>query len=73
MPDHISVIGYDDIAFAALINPPLTTIAQDKYTLGRQAMRLTLDLLGREGRPEEAGDIVLTPVLVERASCGPVP
>ncbi|HEY66700.1 MAG TPA: LacI family transcriptional regulator [Thermoflexia bacterium] len=68
VPDDFSLVGYDDIAFAAFVDPPLTTIAQDKYTLGQRAMDLALELLNGQ---EEAGDIVLTPYLVERASCAP--
>jgi len=30
VPQDISVIGYDDIAFAGLFNPPLTTIRLEK-------------------------------------------
>jgi DNA-binding LacI/PurR family transcriptional regulator len=69
VPGDVSLIGYDDIAFAAFVDPPLTTVAQDKRTLGRRAMKLTLDLLDGE---EGAGSIVLAPHLVERASCAPV-
>ena len=68
VPGDISLIGYDDIAFTVFIDPPLTTIAQPKYTLGRRAMELTLALLNGQ---EEAGDIVLVPHLIERASCAP--
>jgi len=68
VPNDLSLIGYDDIAFAALVDPPLTTIAQAKHTLGQWAMNLALSLLNGQ---EEAGDIVLAPRLVERASCAP--
>ena len=68
VPGDISLIGYDDIAFTVFIDPPLTTIAQPKYTLGQRAMELTLALLNGQ---EEAGDIVLVPHLIERASCAP--
>jgi len=70
VPDNLSLVGYDDIAFAVLVDPPLTTVAQDRYMLGQRAMGLTLSLLNKQ---EEAGDIVLTPHLVERASCARVP
>ena len=68
VPDDLSLIGYDDIAFATFVDPPLTTVAQAKYTLGQRAMDLTLNLLNEQ---EEAGDIVLVPRLVKRASCAP--
>jgi DNA-binding LacI/PurR family transcriptional regulator len=70
VPGDISLIGYDDIAFTVFVDPPLTTIAQPKYTLGRRAMELTLARLNGQ---ENIGDIVLTSHLVERASCAPAP
>jgi len=66
VPDDISLVGYDDIPFASLVEPPLTTVAQAKYALGEGAMRLVLSLLTHQG---EVMDTVLTPVLVERESC----
>ena len=70
VPGDLSLVGYDDIAFAVFVDPPLTTVAQDRYLLGQRAMGLTLSLLSKQ---EEASDIVLTPHLVERASCARVP
>jgi len=70
VPHDLSIIGYDDIAFAVYVDPPLTTVAQHKHTLGQRAMDLTLSIL--DGR-EETSDIVLMPYLVERASCAPPP
>jgi len=73
VPGDLSIMGYDDIVFAALVDPPLATIAQSKHALGQRAMDLTLNLL-KEGEAEaETGDIVLSPFLVERASCAPPP
>ncbi len=71
VPQDISLIGYDDIAFARLVDPPLTTVAQAKYTLGQQATLTMLDLLRRAGEPAPQGDVVLAPALVVRATCGP--
>lgn len=33
MPHDVSVIGYDNIAFAAYLNPPLSSISQPKQEL----------------------------------------
>jgi len=66
VPGDISLIGFDDITFASLVEPPLTTIAQAKYALGERAMLLALKLLTEQA---EIMDTVLTPVLVERQSC----
>lgn len=35
VPEDISVIGFDDIPIAAKLNPPLTTIRQDRIELGK--------------------------------------
>jgi len=66
VPGDISVLGYDDIAVAAYLDPPLTTIAQFKYTLGQEAMRMALALIS--GR-QDLQDVLLRPQLVVRSSC----
>ncbi len=45
VPDDVSVIGFDDIAVAAQIDPPLTTVAQPMKELGETAARLLLQRL----------------------------
>ncbi len=37
VPGDIAIIGYDDAPFAALYDPPISTIRQDKIGLGRVA------------------------------------
>lgn len=65
VPDDISVAGFDDIEFAAMATPALTTIHQPRRALGREAAKALLDLL--EGRTPEPR-IRLQTELVERAS-----
>ena len=52
VPADVSVVGFDDIDLAAWLDPPLTTVRQQKSTLGRWAVE-TLDALGsgRLGAP----------------------
>ena len=67
VPEDISVVGFDDIFFAALLQPPLTTVRQPKKEMGRRAMRLLLALL----RGEEAQKtITIKGELVVRRSTG---
>lgn len=40
VPDDISVIGFDDLPFSANLTPPLTTIKQDRLSLGKSALIL---------------------------------
>ncbi|MBI5955724.1 MAG: LacI family DNA-binding transcriptional regulator [Chloroflexi bacterium] len=68
VPDLVSVMGYDDLLFAAYSEPPLTTIEQRKYDLGAIAMRMLLDL---QSGVESVSNNVLEPRLVIRESCSP--
>jgi len=68
VPQEVSVLGYDDIPTAPYLAPPLTTIAQSKYTLGQMAMQMTRDLIRKE---TDIRDIVVKPQLVIRGSCAP--
>lgn len=48
IPNQCSVIGYDDIQMASLLDPPLSTIRQPKYQMGYQAVDTMLRLLSGE-------------------------
>jgi LacI family transcriptional regulator len=41
-PEDVSVVGYDDIPFAADFAPPLTTVSIPHHELGRAAVRLAV-------------------------------
>ncbi len=45
VPQHISVIGFDDAQFSAYTHPPLSTIHQPMLELGRLAAQALLQLL----------------------------
>lgn len=71
VPAEISVVGFDDIAFAEYSNPSLTTVHQNHYDIGLQAGQLLLAHL-RPGEPP-ARKVVLEQGLVVRESSGPAP
>jgi len=48
IPEHIALLGSDDIPFASLIRPALTTIAFDKDSLGRRAVSMINALITGE-------------------------
>jgi len=48
VPADISVVGFDDIRFAAFVDPPLTTIRQPGQEIGRWAMANLVKILGGE-------------------------
>jgi LacI family transcriptional regulator len=45
VPEDVAVVGFDDIPFAALANPRLTTVAQPSAEMGRLAAAMLLDSL----------------------------
>ncbi|XVV05967.1 LacI family DNA-binding transcriptional regulator [Actinosynnema sp. CA-248983] len=70
VPGEVSVVGYDDVQFAAELAPALTTIRQPKYELGRAAADLLLD----ETRPgHRHHEVLLRPILVVRGSTAAAP
>jgi LacI family transcriptional regulator len=71
VPGRLSVSGVADLNFSPLLTPPLTTIRQDGYAMGRQATQFVLERTAglMTGRPR-VSQIPVT--LVERGSTGPV-
>lgn len=70
IPKDISLIGFDDVELAAMSFPPLTTVHQPKYDLGRTAVEIVNELLGsRSARPRHR---VVDVKLIERSSVGKV-
>lgn len=64
-----SVLGHDDVAEAALWNPPLSTIRVDVEGIGAAAAELLgLRLAGLGGRPRRK---ILDTALVVRSTCSP--
>ena len=67
VPQDVSVIGYDDVPEAAFADPPLTTIRQPSYEVGRMAAHL---LIQRVENPRLGPtQVLLDTELVLRASC----
>ncbi|WP_037354239.1 LacI family DNA-binding transcriptional regulator [Amycolatopsis orientalis] len=64
----LPVVVYDDVEWADLVDPPLTTMAQPIDEIGRRAVQLLLARLADPGRPAET--VRLPPTLRHRASCG---
>jgi LacI family repressor for deo operon, udp, cdd, tsx, nupC, and nupG len=66
IPDNLSIIGFDDIALSALINPPLTTIRHPMVEMGIRAVKLLFDQLGQ--REEKQIESTLQNTLIIRQS-----
>jgi LacI family transcriptional regulator len=69
-PGDVSVVGFNDMLFAADFTPPLTTVRVPTLEMGAEAARLLLQIMETG---EEPSDPVRLPVsLVVRSSTGPV-
>jgi DNA-binding LacI/PurR family transcriptional regulator len=68
IPRDLSVVGFDDMDFARVLEPALTTVALDAELLGATAFALLVARMngGRARRPT-----VLPAELIVRGSTGP--
>ncbi|MET0135188.1 MAG: LacI family DNA-binding transcriptional regulator [Kibdelosporangium sp.] len=67
VPDDLAIVGFDDIEIASVVDPALTTVAQDKPGFGVAAAEAILAMIG--GR-EAVEPVILPAKLIVRRSCG---
>ena len=66
-----AVTGFDDIAWAQLTDPPLTTVAVDEAAMGAEAARLLIDRIGSPSHQSLPVREVRVPATLRiRRSCG---
>ncbi|WP_071392736.1 LacI family DNA-binding transcriptional regulator [Bacillus tuaregi] len=68
VPHDIAVVGFDDIKFASIFEPALTTIAQPTFEIGEKAIELLISLINN--KPIQKEQYILEDKLIVRASCG---
>jgi LacI family transcriptional regulator len=64
----LAVVGYDDVEWADLLDPPVTTMAQPIAEIGRTAVKMLLGRIADPSRPPTTTR--LQPILMHRKSCG---
>ena len=70
VPRDIAVVGFDDASFAAIMEPALTTVRQDKQGLGAAACEALVRIV--DGTSKEPPVVILPAELVVRESCGAI-
>lgn len=70
IPEDISIIGFDDIEQAKNLNPPLTTIRQEKELVGEQAATLLLNVIDKV--PIDEQEKIVPVKLIKRKTCLPL-
>ncbi len=68
IPNDIALAGFDDLPFASLTVPPLTTVRQPIKRIGILAVETLLDII--EYGPTPTRRLVMPTELIIRASCG---
>jgi GntR family transcriptional regulator of arabinose operon len=71
IPDTISIAGFDDIDLAMHLDVPLTTVAQDPFTIGKRAAQFLFDRLeGYSGHSHS--EIIPTQLRIRSSTSVPV-
>ncbi|TCO49780.1 LacI family DNA-binding transcriptional regulator [Actinocrispum wychmicini] len=68
-PQHISLVGFNDMPFIDRLTPPLSTVRVPHYQIGAEAARMLLDRFGNPDLPTKS--ITLPATLVLRESTAP--
>jgi LacI family transcriptional regulator len=71
IPGDIGVVGFDNISESAYFWPPLTTVQQDQYQVGKIAVEEMIKIIETSWQglePVEPKSIMLTPTLIVRQS-----
>jgi LacI family transcriptional regulator len=67
VPEDISIVGYDDIEYAAAAAVPLTSVRQPRQQLGRTAARMLIEEAA-DGDAHQHRQVIFEPELVVRQS-----
>ncbi len=68
MPEDVALMGFSNLAISSLIEPPLSSVAQPSFEMGRQAAELLLELIEHKNTPVAYETRVLKTKLAVRGS-----
>ena len=71
VPEDLSVVGFDDISLADIVQPALTTVRQPLPAMASAAVEGLIHLLEGKDLPKEKAHVSATPELIVRASTAP--
>lgn len=69
-PEDVSLVGFDDTDWAALVQPPISVVSQPAYDIGAQAAEFLLARIASGSAPREQRRVQLPTAFIERASVG---
>lgn len=71
VPGDLSIVGFDNVFFGDLVDPPLTTVSQPVAEMGACVVRTLLELIEHHTLGQEQQHQVFLPRLVVRGSTAP--
>jgi LacI family repressor for deo operon, udp, cdd, tsx, nupC, and nupG len=71
VPDQVSVFGFDDTRYSAVVDPPLTTISQPAEEIGERAMYLLSKAIDEQRDFKGVSEIVPHKLIIRRSVAAP--
>ncbi|GAQ24625.1 MULTISPECIES: LacI family DNA-binding transcriptional regulator [Tepidanaerobacter] len=68
VPDDISVIGFDNLEFSSLIDPPLSTVSQPFYDIGARAASKVLQLCSKDNPSGAMVEIMPSELIIRKST-----
>ncbi len=71
VPEDVSIVGFDDIGVSAVLDPPLTTVRQSPYDIGRVAATQLLQDVVKGLRPQSSKHVMDVALEIRRSTAKP--
>lgn len=68
IPDDISVLGFDNIKVSTMLNPPLSTVSQPFYEMGKLAATKIYNIINGQGPKEPVVDVLNTEIIIRKTT-----
>jgi len=68
IPDDIGIVGFSNNKITALVDPPMTTVDQPSFEMGKRAAEILIEMIENEKIPAKPQTVVLEAKLIVRSS-----
>lgn len=68
IPEDIGIVGFSNNKITSLVDPPLTTVDQPAFEMGRKAAKILIELIESMKKPGKARAVILDTKLIVRKS-----
>ncbi|MCU0339993.1 MAG: LacI family transcriptional regulator [Spirosomaceae bacterium] len=69
MPEDVALVGFSNLPIAALLNPPLSSVAQPAFEMGRSAAELLINLIRNpKDSPASITNVLKTNLVIRKSS-----